>query len=77
MLLAIRKVMAGEFWVSSAIATLLISRVVVGTEIAESLSVPSDREIEVFTLIGKGSSAREIAQELSISPERWTPTVNR
>jgi len=67
MLLAIRKVLAGEIWVSPSMTTRLISKLVIGPETAASVSLLSDRELEVYTLIGKGSSAQEIAEELCIS----------
>jgi DNA-binding NarL/FixJ family response regulator len=67
MLLAIRKVLAGEIWVSPSMTTRLISKLVIGSETAASVSLLSDRELEVYTLIGKGSSAQEIAEELCIS----------
>ena len=67
MLLAIRKVMDGEIWVSGAMMTRLISKMVTGTEAAASVSLLSDRELEVFTLMGRGRSAHEIAEELYIS----------
>ena len=67
MLLAIRKVLAGEIWVSPSMTTRLISKLVIGSGTAASVSLLSDRELEVYTLIGKGSSAQEIAEELCIS----------
>ena len=67
MLLAIRKVLAGEIWVSPSMTSRLISKLVTGSGTAASVSLLSDRELEVYTLIGKGSSAQEIAEELCIS----------
>ena len=48
-------------------AIRLISNHKVGTKVAASISLLSDREIEVFTLIGRGVSPLEIAEELCIS----------
>ena len=64
---AIRRVMAGEIWVSEAMANRLISNIAMDTEIAPSVSLLSNRELEVFTLIGRGDGPRDIAEELSIS----------
>jgi len=67
MLQAIRKVMSGAIWVSEAMTTLLISKIAAGTEAKTSVFLLTDRQFEVFTLIGRGTSPKEIAKELSIS----------
>lgn len=64
---AIRKVLAGEVYVSEAVASQLISRSVGRPQNADSLSIVSilaDRELQVFELIGKGHSTRQIADLL-------------
>ena len=48
-------------------ATRLISSNVASTKMVASVSLLSNRELEVFTLIGRGDSPREIAEELCIS----------
>ena len=66
---AIRKVLAGGIWLSEAMANQLFSKIVAGSEKAATSLVSrlSDRELEVFTLIGRGCDPRVIAGELSIS----------
>lgn len=64
---AIRKVMAGEIWVSEAMANRLISNIAIDAEIAPSVSLLTNRELEIFTLIGRGDGPRDIAEELRIS----------
>jgi len=66
---AIRKVLAGGIWLSEAMANQLFSKIVAGSEKAATslISKLSDRELEVFTLIGKGWDPRVIASELCIS----------
>lgn len=64
---AIRKVLAGEVYVSEAVASQLISRSFGRPQNTESLSMVSilaDRELQVFELIGKGHSTRQIADML-------------
>ncbi len=69
LLSAIRKVLADKIWISEAMTNRIISKVVAGGEMAlESPVTPlSDRELEVFTLIGQGRRSREIAEALGIS----------
>ena len=69
LLKAIRKVLADEIWVSEVMANRIMSKFVAGGEmVAESpVSQLSDRELEVFTLIGRGRRSRAIAEALSIS----------
>ena len=67
LLQAIRKVMAGEIWLSDAMITRLISKNIVDTDTTSSVSTLSNRELEVFNLIGEGDSPQEIAEKLCIS----------
>lgn len=68
-LTAIRRVLAGELYVSPAMQDKLLRRVV-GRR-ADQAKAPidslSDRELEVFRLIGSGLTTREIAQQLHLS----------
>jgi DNA-binding NarL/FixJ family response regulator len=66
---AIRRVLAGELYVSEKVAGLILRQFVgqphsVATDGVSSLT---DRELEVFQLIGEGRSTREIAEELHLS----------
>lgn len=66
---AIRAVLRGEPYVSSALAAGL-ARKYVGARAATDVSVVtllSDRELEVFQLLGRGRTNRRIAAELNLS----------
>lgn len=64
---AIRRVLAGEIYLSNIVSTQLLSRSI-GRQPAPdsdlSTSVLADRELQVFELIGKGHSTRQIADLL-------------
>ncbi len=66
---AIRRVLAGEMYVSDDMAAKMVSKLVAGR--AETGSSPvdrlSDRELEVFRLIGSGFGTREMAEKLHLS----------
>lgn len=67
----IRKVLAGQIHVSEKMATKLMSRIAgrsaePGRSTVDGLT---DRELEVFELIGSGLATREIAARLHISPK--------
>jgi DNA-binding NarL/FixJ family response regulator len=68
-LAAIRKVLAGEIYLSGEAGSRILQRLVngqiePGASPVESLS---DRELEVFQLIGQGLGTREIAERLFLS----------
>ena len=68
-LTAINKVLAGEIYVSELINSQILSRLGNNNK-AESLSnisKLSDREIEVFQLIGRGLNSRECGESLKLS----------
>lgn len=68
---AVRKILNGGFFLSDQMNNKILQRVS-GTQrgIDESpLEQLSDRELEVFELLGKGQSTKEIAEELVISPK--------
>jgi DNA-binding NarL/FixJ family response regulator len=69
MMNAIRRVLRGEIYVSDKMMTKLLGRFVLdspdtGTSVLERLS---NRELEVFRLIGEGHSTRHIAAVLHVS----------
>ena len=66
---AIRKVLAGEVYVSDAVANQVVSRSIGrprGPDFLLSVSMLTDRELQVFELIGKGHSTRQIADLLML-----------
>lgn len=69
MMEAIRKVLRGELYVSERVSANIVKRFVDGK--AEGISSPeellSDRELEVFHLIGQGFATRQIADQLHVS----------
>jgi DNA-binding NarL/FixJ family response regulator len=69
MMEAIRKVLRGELYVSERVSANIVKRFVDGK--AEGVSSPeellSDREMEVFQLIGQGFGTRQIAEQLHVS----------
>jgi len=66
---AIRKVLGGEVYVSDAMAATMVRKFVgLRTQTnAPSVEQLSDRELEVFQLIGHGLPTREIAKKLHLS----------
>ena len=66
---AIRRVLSGSIYVSDALAAKMLQRQVRGqTDISKSpVTGLSDREMEVFQLIGRWKKTRDIADELHLS----------
>jgi DNA-binding NarL/FixJ family response regulator len=69
LLAAIRKVLKGEVYVSDNLSATLLRRMVGGKKKDAELPMDrlTDRELEVFRLIGAGSTVREIAEKLFLS----------
>lgn len=68
---AIRTVLADNLYVSQSISSKLLRRVTgkaQGTDADETATL-SDRELEVFELLGLGKSVKEIAEHLYLSPK--------
>lgn len=65
---AIRKVLAGEVYLSETLTVQLLSRVVGRSRPEAALSVSSlaDRELQVFEMIGRGLGTRQIAEKLHL-----------
>jgi DNA-binding NarL/FixJ family response regulator len=66
---AIRHVLKGEVYVSESIARRMMSQLVGRRKdtTGSPLEDLSDRELEIFTLIGEGQTTRQIAEKLHIS----------
>jgi DNA-binding NarL/FixJ family response regulator len=67
---AIRRVLAGEIYVSARMGATLLKRMVGGGKEATAASPMerlTDRELEVFRLIGGGQTVRQIADKLCLS----------
>lgn len=66
---AIRKVLKGEVYLSDKVSTMLVNRLVGAERKSAKFGVDrlSDRELEVFQLIGSGVKTRDIADKLSVS----------
>jgi DNA-binding NarL/FixJ family response regulator len=72
LLQAIRKVLTGQVYLSDTMGANLLQRMVGGKH-AGKAAMPmdrlTDRELEVFRMIGAGRSVKEIAEKLFISPK--------
>jgi DNA-binding NarL/FixJ family response regulator len=68
-LVAIRKVLTGEIFLSDKMKTRMLQQMAGGrTKVAMSpIEHLTDRELEVFRLIGEGRSTRQIAGQLHLS----------
>jgi DNA-binding NarL/FixJ family response regulator len=68
-LVAVRRILNGEIYVSDRVANKLLKHYITGSGTLRNSSIAdlSDRELEVFRLIGEGHSTRQIAEELHIS----------
>jgi DNA-binding NarL/FixJ family response regulator len=68
-IMAVRRVLSGNVYVSEALAARMLQQQISGkTDIHESpVKQLSDRELEVFQLIGQWKKTSEIAQELHLS----------
>jgi len=68
-LIAIRKVLAGETYMSRQVQAQLAARYVNGWTLDTDASVDAltDRQLQVFRLIGQGRTTRQIAATLSLS----------
>lgn len=66
---AVRRVLAGGLWLSEHMNSYLLGRLTHGrpAETGTPLATLSDRELEVFQMIGRGLSIKEIATQLFLS----------
>src|ERR1700721_3743580 len=67
-LVALRRILSGEIHVSEKIANSMLQHYVRGANPSEASSVSelTDRELEVFRLIGEGHGTRQIAESLHL-----------
>lgn len=72
-LLALRRVLSGSIYVSDRVANQLLSKLAGGadaaqnTDPAEAMARLSDREFEVFKLMGRGLGPTDVATRLGVS----------
>lgn len=68
---AMHSVMNGKIYLTQSITDRILTRLISGhyDEAQSPLENLSDRELEVFELIGKGMTTREVADSLNLSPK--------
>jgi DNA-binding NarL/FixJ family response regulator len=68
-LVALRRILGKEIYVSDRIANRMLQHYVRGNDNGTQVQVSelSDRELEVFRLIGEGRGTRQIAEQLHLS----------
>ena len=66
-LVAIRRILSGQIYVSERMANRMLHRFAGGSEGDSPIADLTDRELEVFRLIGDGHGTRQIAEELHLS----------
>jgi DNA-binding NarL/FixJ family response regulator len=68
-LIAIRRILKGKVYLSERLTNRMLEQYVYGANSSKNdpLSKLSDRELEVFRLIGAGHGTRQIADELHVS----------
>lgn len=69
LLSAVKQVFSGRVYVSENISAKMLDRIAEGrkNESSSPVDILSDRELEVFKLIGSGDTTRRIAEKLGIS----------
>ena len=68
-LVALRRILNGDIYLSDRMSNKMLQQFIGGAPsmIQSRISSLSDRELEVFRLIGEGRATREIAEELHLS----------
>ena len=67
---AIAKVLAGSIYLSDKMSSAMLSKFMLGNgenEPGSAVETLSDRELEVFRLLGQGKGTRQIAKELNLT----------
>ena len=64
---ALRTVLRGERYLSSELTQRLIAQAIGSKAAAGGTEALTDRELQIFQLVGRGKSTREIANELNVS----------
>jgi len=66
---AIRRVLEGEIYVSDVMAAKMVSKLIggAGKKTGSPVERLSDRELEVFRMLGEGYNTREMAEKLHLS----------
>ena len=66
---AISKVLSGSLYLSEKMSTAMLSKFMLGKEEqpGSAIETLSDRELEVFRMLGQGKGTRQIARELNLS----------
>lgn len=64
---AIRRVLRGELYVSEHVSANIVKKFVDAGDVSSPEELLSDREIEVFRLLGRGFGTRQIAEALQVS----------
>jgi DNA-binding NarL/FixJ family response regulator len=64
---AIRAVLRGEHYLSAEMAQRLMAQAIAGKPLPRGADALTDRELQIFELIGQGKSTRSIAQQLHLS----------
>ncbi|MGA2244726.1 MAG: response regulator transcription factor [Verrucomicrobiota bacterium] len=66
-LTAVRTVLAGSLFFSNAVNAMVAQRLVLGAgDHRDAMATLSDRELEVFQLLGRGQSTRQIAEHMHV-----------
>lgn len=64
---AIRKVLTGELYISDKMTAKMVDRLVRGATESSPVNALSDRELEVFDMLGQGHGTRYISEKLHLS----------
>ena len=64
---AIRKVLMGELYISDRMTAKMVDRMVGGVTQSSPVHALSDRELEVFDMLGRGHGTRYISEKLHLS----------